>query len=118
MEVSRTFRIWSGRRITERGSDSNSSTYTDLQRFGFYWIMPLIVSLERCPSITPPHPSGAPWRFEFRIDYRKGESTPPTAAALRILPNLRRNFCITLPLDPAKKLTLADLEYCIKQYTL
>lgn len=118
MQVTHRYRVWDGRCVIERGSDSNSSVYTDLQRFGFHWIMPFIVVLERRRSIDPPHPSGRPWCFQFLIDYRKGRNTPPTSAQLRIVPELRRNFCISIPLDPKVKLSLSDVEYHIKQYVL
>ena len=118
MQVSRVHRVWSGRRVIDRGTDSNSSIYSDLRCYGFHWIMRLITTLEQCQLIDLPHPSGQPWRFQFLIDYRKGKNTPPTSAKLLILPHLRRNFGISIPLDPRRQLTLADIEYHLKQYVL
>lgn len=117
MRVTRKHRIWSGRRVIESGSDSNSSVYTDLQRYGFFWLMPLIADLEKHPGIEPSHSSGRPWEFVFLIDYRKGKNTPPTSAQILVLPRLGR-FQITIPLDPSRKLTIEDIEYQIRQYAL
>ncbi|MFA9262036.1 MAG: hypothetical protein ACEQSB_01610 [Undibacterium sp.] len=118
MHAAHQYRVWNGRRVARRGTDSTPAVYTALQRYGFHWIMPFITALEQCPSMSPPHPSGEPWQFEFLIDYRRGENTSPTSVVLRVLPRLSQNFCISIPLEPGTRLTPADVEYCIKQYVL
>lgn len=122
MQVTQDWRVWKGRRIINRcpreAKCDTPAIYLALQPFGFHWIMPLIVELQKRQTIEPAHPLGKPWELVFLIDYRGGRNTPATSVNLRVCPRLISGFQISIPLDPKERLRVKDIEYCVRQYVL
>lgn len=116
MQVTHEWRVFEsrGRRIIDKGEDSIPAAYLTLQRYGYYGLMPFLVSLSRVQSLDVKHPSGAPWRFVMRLDYRRigrGESRL-RSARLVVLPQLSRFQIPSLLLWPRQdaELSLPFLE--------
>lgn len=93
MHVSHEWRVFGdGHRVVEKGMDSTPAVFTTLQVYGFYWVMPFIVALERAQTVGVKHPSGYPWRFVFRLDYGQARRRQSRlrSARLVILPQVGR----------------------------
>lgn len=122
MRITYEWRVFQGHRVIDRGADTATGVYSTLQVYGYYWLVPFLVSLERAQSLDVGHPKGIPWRFVIRLDYHDAKRGNSRLRSVRLitLPQLNRFQIPSIELWPElelqPKLTLPVLTEYLRAY--